>query len=133
MRLPGIILILLSLIVITPSAMTYFDFQNSSQIKKFEKIWANDLESLAIEKKLPKNWSEIAQIELLTPTDLAHSWSDKLNIPIKLNSKGTSTLELIITDWSANKSELDIMVQYKLKETVSKNILSDFGRTYRVK
>ena len=104
----------------------------TSEEKKFETLWQNDLILLEKTHSLPNEWSEISEVKFHLPTEKSNKWMKQIASPILLKSNGTHKLEITITDW-IEPNRIGVVIQYHLINKKSGDLINEFGRTFIIK
>jgi hypothetical protein len=127
--------------------IAYISISTSYYVKtpysKLITSWTDDVHVLEKSKKLPKEWSEIKELEIKGDNSWPiQDWLGKIRDtkakpgseasqkpPIKLNPKGHFKLEVFLVHW-IEEYRYGVMLQYHLVDIASKNTIWELDRTY---
>lgn len=108
--------------------LDFWSSRNAPLYKRFERKWAEDIETLEASGKLPKAWQDVAQIEIIGGTAETKKWLRLIEIPLKTNPAGKHRMDVLIVAWE-EEGIRGVMLQYNIEDQKTKNTVSEFGRT----
>lgn len=93
--------------------------------------WQEDLTQLEKGKYLPKQWSEISEVEIRSDNSPIQEWLPTLKAPIQKNPQGRYRLEIFLIHW-IEKYKYGVVMEYSLIDLTSNNKVWELGRTYHL-
>lgn len=109
--------------------LDYWHLRNAPLYKRFERQWAQDIDSLEKSRKLPPPWFDVAEVELIGGNPEGKKWLKQIKVPVDAkNAKGHHKLEVLIVPWHEDGKD-GVMLQYNLVDLKTKNMIFELGRT----
>lgn len=124
--------LLTSCLAVALLSFTLLDFwssRNAPLFKRFERQWRDDVETLEQSGKLPKEWTDIKEIELIGGTPDTKKFLSLVKVPLKTNPNGHHRLEVLVVLWEEDGVR-GVLVQYNLAESGTKKYSWELGRTF---
>jgi len=118
----------LAVAVLAYVALDFWSTKNARPHKKFERLWAEDVELLEKSKKLPPPWFKVREIKLIGGTPETKAWLKRIQVPLRTNADGTHNLEVILVVWDESGKK-GVMIQYDLVDINSGENVWELGRT----
>lgn len=133
----GITVLLFGLLVVIA---TYEDVSpwlfDQTQAEQIQSHWKQDIELLVRYKSLPKEWTQVTEIQYFPLTDSAKDLLKKIRPPLGNHKDGNYRMEVTIDDWvdkENGNSNYGLMIQYQIFDKVSQNLVWELGRTLTLK
>lgn len=92
-------------------------------------LWRKDIERLHSAHILPKELSNLREIEWIAPDPLAQYWSKNTELPFTPRPDGRFKLELLILS-QTDDGQMIAVIQHHLIDLNSGNSIWELGRTY---
>ena len=143
----GLILLLASLVAIVWIAYVQLgvSYYTKPPYSKLIASWTDDVHNLEKMKKLPKEWSEIRELDIKGDNSWPiQDWLGKIRDqkpkpgseslqkpPIKLNPKGRYKLEVFLIHWIEGY-RYGAVIQYHLVDLATTNTIWELDRTYHL-
>lgn len=132
MRIIGFLILFGSFGLIGHEIYNYLNFTESSPQKKLEYFWHRDTKTLLKNKKLPKAWNDIKEIDFFGGTKEEKNWIQSIKSPVPINKKGQHKMEILLLTWKDGE-RFGAIIQYDIINIKSGNLLWELGRTYILK
>lgn len=94
-------------------------------------LWKRDVSNLKKLNKLPKLFSDIGEIELISEDARTGEWVDKVKIPFKKKEGGSHRLTISVLQWIENH-QYGVVMEFSIFEIKTDNKVYELGRTYQV-
>src|ERR1700692_1590925 len=75
-------------------------FENLKPVAKLQQLWEEDMLALNQGGRLPSEWSQIREIQLLGGNEESKAWLKQIQIPVHLNKEGTYRLQILLVSWA---------------------------------
>lgn len=127
-RLPSLLLCLAFGI----TAFVLLDFwssRNAPLWERLERQWSNDVDNLEASKKLPKEWYDVGQVEVVGGTPETKEWLARIHVPVRPKTNGKNKLDVLVVVWE-EEGKRGAMVQYNLLDGKTGNNILELGRTF---
>lgn len=108
--------------------LDFWSAHNAPLFLRFERQWREDVQALEASGKLPKEWFDVRDVQLIGGTPETRTLLRKVVSPLKSNANGQHRLEALIVLWE-EEGVLGVLIQYNLEELKSKNNIWELGRT----
>ena len=95
------------------------------------RVWERDLKNLKEAGKLPKEFQQIRDLELVATDPETRERMKNISIPINETPDGNYRLEIFVDPWRDGR-EYGILVQYHLVEIANQNTVWELGRSYKI-
>lgn len=112
--------------------LDFWSRRNGPLYRRFEHQWQEDVRLLESSPRLPKQWFDVKEIELIGGTPETKKWLAQIQVPLKTNPNGKHRMDVLVVVWE-EEGVRGVMVQYNLEELASKNNIWESGRTFIVK
>ncbi len=116
-----------ALVAVAFELFDVWKFERAPIQQRFEWQWREDVRRLEASDKLPPQWFDVKEIEVIPGTPETKEWLSKVKVPLKTKADGKHKLDVLIVMWSENDGAA--MVQYNLEEISSRNNIFELGRT----
>jgi hypothetical protein len=130
-QLTGLGLIAIGLFLAFKTLMPVFKFEMGSPSYRLESLWQKDLADLQQAGHLPKEWTDVAEIQLNPTTDDARAWLKQIHTPIAVNANGKHKLDILIFSWE-DGGHRGAVIMHHLLELPSENMIYEISRTYDI-
>jgi hypothetical protein len=108
--------------------LDFWSGRNAPLFKRFERQWREDVELLETSSKLPKQWFDVREFEIIGGTVETKKWLAQVQAPLKSNPNGKHRMDVLVVVWE-EEGVRGVTVQYNLEELATKNNISELGRT----
>lgn len=109
--------------------LDFWTVRNAPLYKRLERQWAEDVATLEESKKLPKQWYDVGEVEVIGGTPETKEYLGRIQVPVKAKKGGKNKLEILVVVWE-EEGKRGTTVQYDLIDPETKNNFWELGRTY---
>ena len=109
--------------------LDFWSVRNAPLYKRLERQWAEDVEKLEDSKKLPKEWYDVREIEVIGGTPETKDWLGRIHVPLTPKKDGHYKLEVLVVVWEED-GKRGTLVQYDLIDPKTGNNFWERGRTF---
>lgn len=109
--------------------LDFWKSRNDPLYMRLEQMWSDDIRQLEASSKLPKQWFDIQEIEMIGGTPESKSWLRRIKVPLKVKEGGCCKLEVLLVAWEETGT-YGSLVQYNIVDLKTKNTLWELGRTF---
>lgn len=96
--------------------------------KKLESLWRQDLQVLKNHNLLPNEWEMVSEVQIFPLGPEAKEFLTQIQRPFQEKEGGAYKLEVEVDSWVEEENQT-IVIQYRLLEKESQNIIWELGRT----
>lgn len=124
--------LIISCIAVATASFILLDFwssRNAPLYKRFERQWHEDVDALESSCKIPKEWFDIKDLEIIGGTPETKKFLRQVKIPLKTTPTGRHRLEALVVLWE-EEGVRGVLVQYNLAQADTKNYIWELGRTF---
>jgi len=119
----------LALLISTYVAYSYYAFQNFTEEQRLEHLITADFKRLRSSHILPKAFDSISHIEIVTGTEQARSWLEKIKLPIEQRPDGEFKLEVLLMSFE-DEGRTAAVIQYNIVNNKTHDMVWELGRTF---
>jgi len=107
--------------------LDYWSRKHSPLPQRFERLWHDDVALLEASPKLPKQWFDVKEFEIIGGTPETKQWLHQVELPLQANPNGKHKMDVLIVAWE-EEGIRGVLVQYNLEDEAKNNIW-ELGRT----
>ncbi len=108
--------------------LDFWSARHAPLFRRFERQWIEDVRQLEASPKLPKQWFDVKEFEIIGGTPETKKWLRQIEVPLKANPEGKHRMDVLVVVWE-EEGVRGVLVQYNLEELKSKNNIWELGRT----
>lgn len=132
MKWLSLLSLLFALLISIYVAHSYYEFQSFTEEQRLEHLIATDFNRLRSSHILPKAFDSISHIEVVTGTEQARNWLEKIKLPVEQRPDGEFKLEVLLMSFE-DEGRTAAVIQYNIVNNKTRDMVWELGRTFYLK